>query len=397
DSVSSLRQGFFTAGASVFCGWTKTVTDGPANKAAEFLFDRMLGANASTLSPKESPPQRPFVVDMLWTDMQNRGFDHDPTTNARLRVRRLQNHFGLLAPSIRYMFVLEHTDTLFITGMFGSDPGSKGRVIVGGTELPILSWQPEMIATFIPNTGAGSAGPVTVEVDGLTGPSYSIKRKSNVVNLTEWRGPFTFTERDAGSLTSTIVINAHLRADIHPFREMPHIAPTYYSVIFPAADDSYGAVEASGDFSYTWPDSDPPSTDTWSWAGSDFVKSPWDPYPNQFLLSGHVVAATHKFEMMFAAAAYSGIFETLVNSQAGLQYTIPISTGTTAEVMQLYDSYPYIYVDMSNAWDILAGQRTTHTCCSHDPDNTEGLEDMTHTLSWSTIQSYFPPDTTAAQ
>lgn len=393
DSVASMRLGFQAAGASVYCGWSRTVYVGPSNRAAEFLFDRLLGTNASILLPVESPPQRPFPVDMLWQDMQNRGLDTDPKSQAKFRVNHLNHNFGLLAPSIRYMFVLEHTDSLFITGFFGSNPGSKGRVIVGGTELPILDWQPDLITAFIPNTGAGSAGPVTVEVDGLVGPSYSVKRKSNAVNLTEWRGPITYTQQDAGSLVGTIELTVHLRADIHPFREIPHAAPTYYSVIFPVADDSYGTVNVTGQYSYTY-DSDPPSTDTWTWSGSDVVKHIWDSYPNVFVLTGEVVAATHKLNLMIQAAAWSGLTETLVNSSAGHQYDLPVTLGT---IVELYDSYPTIYVDMNNAWDILAGQRTAHTCCSHDPENPGDVDDITHTLAWPTIQSYFPPDTTAAQ
>lgn len=394
DSIASLRQGFFTAGASVFCGWSKAVLGPPARRASEFLIDRLLGANASVLTAVESPPQRAFDIDRVWQDMQSRGIDTDPSNGAKLRVRRLQNHFGLLAPSIQYMYTVESTDSFFVIGMFGSDPGSHGRVIIGGTELPILEWTPTMITTFIPNSGLGSAGPVTVEVDGLMGPSSSIKRRSNSVNLTEWRGQFTYTQHDAGSLTSTIVINAHIRADIHPFRTAPHETPTHFAIVFGAAEDSYGTVEATGQFSYTYPGPSPQSTDTWSWSGSDVVKGLWDPYPNVFALNGHIQTATHKFNLGITAVATSGIFETLVNIPNGFQGTDPFTTGTTSEAIGLYDSPPYIYIDMSNAWEILAGQRSDTVCCSHDPANTTDDPDVIHALFWPTILPYFPPDTT---
>ncbi len=394
DSLPALRQGFATAGASVFAGWSKTVTDVPANKACEFLIDRMLGANSSTLTPKEEPAQRSFGVDKIWLDMKNRGFDTDPDNQAKFRVSHLNANFGLLAPSIRYMFVIENTDSFFVTGVFGSDPGSDGRVLVDGIELPILDWQPELITAFIPNTGAGSAGPVIVEVDGIVGPTYSVKRKSNVVNLTEWRNQITYTTEDAGTLSGSIVINSHLRQDIHTFREEPHEAPIHYSTTFFAADDSYGTVSTSGEFSYTYQDHDPVDTDTWTWAGNDFVKQFGDSYPNQYLLTGKMLFPTNQLELSFMAFVYSGVFETLINSEDGFRYTAPIPMST---IVELYNVFPIIHMDMSNSWDIQAGQRIAVTCCSHDPDNNIGIKDITHTLTWPTSTANFPPDTTAAQ
>lgn len=396
DSVESLRQAFFTAGASVYCGWSKWVLGPQARKAGEFMIDRLLGANASVLTPVESPPQRAFDVDRVLQDMQNRGIDTEPSNGSKFRVRRLQNHFGLLAPSIQFMYPIESTDSFYVIGMFGSDPGSRGRLIVGGTELPILEWTPTMITAFIPNAGLGSAGPVWVEVDGLTGPSSSVKRKSNVVNLTEWRGQFTLTHHDAGSLLATIVVNAHLRADIHRFRYVPHETPQPYAIIFSAAEDSYGTVNTSGFYSYTEPGSSPPNTDTWTWTGSDFVKGPWEPYPNQFAINAQLEQATHTLNFMFIATAWSNIFETLENSINGFQGTTPLVTGLTSDAMDLYDSYPYFYLDMSNAWEILAGQRSVSVCCSHDPDSPDD-PGVTYTLSWPTILPYFPPDSTEAQ
>jgi hypothetical protein len=235
---------------------------------------------------------------------------------------------------------------------------------------------------------------VTVEVDGIVGPSTSIKRKSNVANLTEWRGSITNTTEDAGFLSGTIVINSHLRQDIHPFRERPHEAPIHYSTTFFDADDSYGTVTTSGEFSYTYQDHDPVDTDTWTWAGSDYVHKMGEGYPNQYLLTAKLLFPTHQMELNFMAFVFSGVFETLINSEDGFQYTAPISMSTPEE---LYEVFPIIHLDMSGAWDIQGGQRVAVTCCSNDPDNPAGIDDVTHTLSWPTFPANFPPDTTAAQ
>jgi hypothetical protein len=107
-------------------------------------------------------------------------------------------------------------------------------------------------------------------------------------------------------------------------------------------------------------------------------------------MSGKVIVATHKFELLPQVAAWTGIFETLVSSSEGFISTDHFAIGTPYE---LYDSYPSIYLDMSDTWEILVGHRSAVTCCSHDPANVE----LKHDISWPTILPYFPPDSTQAQ
>jgi hypothetical protein len=258
----------------------------------------------------------------------------------------------------------------------------------------VYIWQPQLITCFIPNTGAGSVGPVTVEVDGLNGPSSSVKRKSNVVNLTEWKGQFTYTHKDTGTLTGTILINAHLRADIHPFREGPHLAPVYYSVIFPAADDSYGTATASGTASYT-DDSDPPMTTTWDWSGSHPLKAIWENDPSAFLLTGYVAGALHRLQLRLLAFQSEGLTETTTTSPGGGSSESGLSFHTRTEI---YDFFPnYFYINMNNVWDILGNERNANICCSHNPLNNSGIEDIRLKISWPTIPASWAPDPTAAQ
>ena len=70
DAFRSANQGFRDAclvasegKTGVYVGWTDYVGDQEAYRAARFVFDRLLGANASFTNnnpPKETPPQRPF-------------------------------------------------------------------------------------------------------------------------------------------------------------------------------------------------------------------------------------------------------------------------------------------------------------------------------------------------
>jgi len=62
-------------GASVYAGWTKSVKDPDANRAAQFLFDRLAGVNQPSVVPIETPPQRAFNWQAVYADMQSRGYD----------------------------------------------------------------------------------------------------------------------------------------------------------------------------------------------------------------------------------------------------------------------------------------------------------------------------------
>ncbi|MDZ4723309.1 MAG: hypothetical protein SGI97_05335 [candidate division Zixibacteria bacterium] len=397
-----MKQAMLAKNAGVYFGWSYSVFSDASNLVAQFMIDRLLGANLYQ-SYKESPPQRPFDMVSIYGDLQSRNLHAHPTTDSLVAPGKKTvfqytagtGDFGILSPSIRYMAVVEHFDTLYITGFFGSDPGSKGRVIVGGTELPIYSWEPGMIFAFIPNTGVGSVGPVTVEIDGLTGPSSSTKRKSNVVNLTEWHGLFTYKADDFGSLLGKIVIDAHFRADVHSFRDFPHTTPGYYSVVFPAMDDSYGTASVSGGASYINNDNDPPDTTTWTWFGSQPLVSLWEQDPTGFLMTGFIVQNPRKLHLRLAAAKNGGLKEKIIYTPGGSEIINDLTIGIPFE---LYDFFTGLfYIDMNNVWDILGNQRTYFRCCSRDPNNPDALPDVLHSLSWPTIPASWAPDTSAAQ
>jgi hypothetical protein len=101
-------------------------------------------------------------------------------------------------------------DLLFISGFFGTDPGSgpfdpARGVSIGGTDVPVLVWNPVMLIIALPHSGAGVAGDVIVRVHDHT---------SNTAQVTEWKVPLTFTLDDFQELKQTVTLNAHFRADI---------------------------------------------------------------------------------------------------------------------------------------------------------------------------------------
>ena len=408
SDAPSLRSGFQTAGASVYAGWTMPVTDRASNNAGEFLIDRMLGTNQSLLVPVESPKQRPFDHVQLLQDMTNRGLDIDPKNGSELRITELNPGFGLLAPSLRFAYVINFTDTLFLTGYFGEDPGSKGHVYVQGVEQTVYQWEPTFIWAGIPRVGAGSAGAITVEVEPLVGPSsnFGIKRKSNAINLTDWVGFFTYTKEEVGSLQGNILFLVHLRADVHSFREAPHIAPAPNPfIVFGGALDSDAHGTASGDFQYTYVNDPPPNeTYTWTWSGSTpsipcipyEVGGEQNPY-GTFLLQGSINAPAKYMELLVHGSLGGQMLmsETVVSSLQGLLLTNEIYLSPPFD---LYDVFAFkVSVNLGTNWEIINEINSWSTCCSVDPDNDGSVNDVLHKLEWLTITPDFAPDPNAAQ
>ncbi len=392
-----MANAFQTAGASVYAGWSEKITAAISDKAGEFLIDRMLGANASTLTPIENPKQRPFDITQLKTDMHNRGFDVRPSNGAELIITKLQNSFELLAPSIRFVEVINYTDTLFLTGYFGSDPGSKGHVYIDGVEQTIYKWEPLYIWTSIPKSGVGSSGPVTVVRDGDAQLAPLTQRKSNPVNLTDWYGTFTYSEQNAGTLEGRINIHAHFRADVHAFREAPHTTPAPNAfIVFGGVLDSDADANAAGIFVYPVPDSDPYEEYTWAWSGSTHLGWVNQPDPQGILIQGQITAHSFSLDLFINGSAILTNGEEVTSSLNGSMGTSDLLFVTP---LDLYDEIPYtLYIGFDNAnWNIIGGERTFTTCCSVDPDNDGLTNDVIHKIKWDDIPASFGPDATAAQ
>ncbi len=397
DASPSLKAGFMAAGASTYVGWTHPVTDDGSNKAGDFLFDRLIGGNASVLTPIESPKQRPFTIDFIWQDMKDRGLDIDPHTGSQMMVTKLQGEFGLLAPSLRFVEVINTTDTLFLTGFFGKDPGANGHVFVGGVEMTVFTWEPLYIWADIPRSGPGSSGPVYVVVDGQANPTPLVGRKSNIVNLTAWDPDFIYTLKDQGTLTGTVTVNAHFRADVHSFREFPHLpapAPNAF-LVFSGIKNSGGSATATGQFIYPVPNSDPHEDITYDWAGGTTLGWLNEPNPNQgVLIQGAIHANQKQMDLLMFGTAVENMKETAVSSLSGFLYESDLFFPIISEVYHAPLFTPFtLDIKFDNNWVILPGELDAVTCCGHGD---EGV-DINHKLKWTYVPGAFPPDPNAAQ
>ena len=248
--------------ANVIFGWNGEVADDDGANTARYIFDRLTGAN--DFRPQKRTTgfnQRPFDWISVLADC-SANTPYCKSGSANLTATEgipgcavptggfCDATFGLLAPSIRRMWVYESpnlslmpSDLLFITGLFGLDPGGADQssdsgargVTIGGTEVSVLLWTPTAIVVNLPHAGAGAAGDVVVR---------NGDRFSNVAQLTEWTAPFTFALNDFQSLAEKVTINAHFRADIRktvatigappvePTGELPDL-PTGFPLFLP--------------------------------------------------------------------------------------------------------------------------------------------------------------------
>lgn len=244
---SILRLAMLGAGARAVIAFDNLTWDTYARPSIMHFFDRMLGANTHDT---EDPPLRPFDIEEIYADMQDRGL---------LRFTRPSYAiFGLgiggndvnvvfdrvpgratLAPSIKTMTVVddaaESDGELTLEGLFGDQ---EGTVEVEGAAIPVESWSNESIVARVPFLGTGSAGPVVVKRP--TGV------KSNEAPLTEWRGTIKVTFATVGTLTATAELDVRFRADVHRSRNRltddpeHRVVPAYFS------PSSSGTVRGSG-------------------------------------------------------------------------------------------------------------------------------------------------------
>lgn len=273
------REACFGAGASLYAGWTGTVLDWVSARAALFMFDRMLGANATKAS--EVPPQRPFDYARAYSDLVTRGWHRNPTgimpsaagesSGRDLIVNPTvptlvftpgpTGDCGALAPSIEFVKVDElpdgvSTGTSYMTafGQFGDDPGEGERsATFDGAPLRVLSWTPCEITCEIPATGPSYSGNVQVASRG---------HKSNVVPLTSWWVRVHYAlDYFEGACTDEFTLLIHLRFDVHGYRREPRDQLWRYPLAqfdrykdgLSIGQDSHGTWAASGQWSETWP------------------------------------------------------------------------------------------------------------------------------------------------
>ncbi len=211
----TLIAAFHGKGASVVAGWTENAVILQLGPTAKYVFDRLLGANVFV---PENPKQRPFEFGELSIDPKfgtGKTYGYTSATasdgtpiNANLVFDSQGGGFQMLAPTILNVAADEQDDQLVVSGDFGDNPGSDGKVTIndgsGEVALAVVEWQADHITTDLKRTGSGSAGNVVVTVRG---------HHSNTRQLLAWIGTMHYTMHEVGSLTQVFDLDFQARAD----------------------------------------------------------------------------------------------------------------------------------------------------------------------------------------
>jgi hypothetical protein len=401
DSVGAFRSAIQAKGGPAYFGWTQTLDCKGGCYAAEFLIDRLLGANKAF--PRENPEQRPFDVSKVFADLQSRNFHVQPggdgvnTFSTTMRYHPGSSNFGLLAPSIQFMDLYAVTDTLTINGIFGEDPGDNGEVTVNGTQLTISSWTPTVIKCHLPVRGPGSSGPVIVQKKAPNGSDF---RKSNVVNISEWEGTFTQTREEEGTLKLTAAYDFRIRADIHSHRDEPGETPFKPITPFYQEQDATATWEVGGVADWDQPNSDMHYHHVWAGGGDLPLFDSTNPFGvNFFHYTGSVDADQMRITLANGALIVNGwtITETVSWPEGSDVSSWPGAWATTMDT-ELYDEtgmYWYYTISMDNDYNIPASSRTAQNFIhftDFDPSVPVQLK-----IEWPTIQVQYAPDKNEAQ
>ena len=235
-----------TAGVAHFASWN----DASGHQSAlafERFFDRLTGSNAA--APVSTPTERAFEARAVEQWMQAQGYDHDKSafaTGPSKAVLSFSNGaanglFEELRPTVMRVLVTapgagSNLERFTIEGSFGEDPGPAARsVTYGGGPLNVAGWD---------------AGSISVELPA-TPPSGNLRvtagtHASEIVPITEWTIPFTYTFNGPETLQYVLTVSCRLRADVRGIRIQPGPSMLPATTSVTALQDSGGTLVASG-------------------------------------------------------------------------------------------------------------------------------------------------------
>lgn len=208
---NEFHQAIYNKNGTIITGFTGPTTPETVQKCANYLFDRLLGAN---VYKPQTTLQRPFSFTETYDVMKSKGITAQtkPNKSNCVYFSGTGDNMKFLAPSIKKVTPDDQKQELIIEGMFG-DKNSTSKVTIGQNSKTIKSWSDTEIRCQL---GLEDYGDVVVETH---------KHKSNPVPLTSWKGVMTYTVKMGEQVFNQARINFHLRADVHRYREKPDEAP----------------------------------------------------------------------------------------------------------------------------------------------------------------------------
>jgi len=344
---NDFRAAVLGKNAGLYLGWDNTINAATACRIGRFFYDRALGANAER--PVMSPPQKGYQTYDAWGFMYTVGLAEtqidrgNGIVHANLHYSPMLANVTLLRPLI-YHVAPSETETR-IVGWFGTNPGAgQATVSVGGTNVPIQTWQG---ATTLVCAPVNDGGQVVVTVRG---------RKSHPFPLTRFRGTFDYEFTSRGSLRQHVTVDIEFLADVRTNRIRVDETPSWElpRTIY-AIQATRGAYEASGEYR----DQQGNLVETWSGDGILALRPQGS--------TGTGVSVSGVIDM-------TGLVQSFVAVDVSAPYT---RNGSTAQLRLQYDA-GNLRTQMTNAFVIPGAQ---HTGGSGDERVTATFSNFTATFA----------------
>jgi len=364
NSLPPMWETLLGKNAGIILGWDFIVTDLGANRAAKYLFSRLLGDNRFE---GKTPPLRPYGFTDAWTALQeDKGYNIDTYYPYR-RNLKYKPHLGyvprdygtfdqeepILAPTITGLFLDLDDEELTLRGNFGD---RDGEISVGNTSLAVKSWDVDDVVVAI---GPNDHGLVRAKIGNV---------KSNAVPLTHWSWAITVTGEVDPFRGPEVEATAQFRgrADIHPTRPAPE-------------DEADRNTQGAPWWTVTGMEQD--GTFTYSFSGT-FTAGEYR-YEHS---GGGTVPVTTSGSLSKQMEAYQGSVQ--MNPDAGIFQVLAFGTGISHVIRtKLSDNTVEIYDEMVSVPIMIDGAMEYYGAIPAGNTSTGGL-----TLEWQRIEPDSAPD-----
>ena len=237
-----MTAAFKSAHASLIAGWDHEVSPPTAMRAAEFVFDRLLGANKMSNwgLHADKPKQRPWNAANTFGDLQSKGYDHETNPKGEpCALKYVGDTEIALVPIIDKMEADDVKHELTLHGTFGDDAPDR-HVKIGGADCPVKKWEATEVTCDLGNDF--KVGDVVADKKG---------RKSNPSPLTGWKLKVKYKLDMPQGFAIGLGFDAHVRADVHKVRTTPSDAPQARDPVpfYGAPDSQCGSADDKGSFS----------------------------------------------------------------------------------------------------------------------------------------------------
>ncbi len=346
--------------ANAYLAWSKTAFDLSSALAAYALFDKMLGTSNNG-NDQENPHQRAFDLDSVYDDLNGRGILTDASNGTHLQLYEGGGTFGLLRPTIKNLTVKGYERELWIDGDFGT---RTGTVTINGVAAALKgSWSATQLKVVLPDSGAGSCGPVVVQVSG---------HKSKPVMLSHWEGDLVYEDKHTAigdTVDVKVQFHISLRARVQDYRDAPHTTPV--------AQIASGTCDRTSSCHWTCTGAQGNGAVPWTGSGNPPQAAPGPSTLSKLFQVGYQFDVNAKQLKLAVIAVDKNAISIPTTGIIGLPFLAKVFD----QEVGLFN-LPTLNISLLNDFSIPGNSRTYQAAQYADR----------YTLQWGTMTTAFPPD-----